>query len=495
MTKKDIENKVANSFQNAKPDVYAAVSEQCPARVIAPAATPKKANGGWKISTCVLALVLVAIVLTGGVMLILQSGQNAVAADVTLDVNPSVSVQINGDRRVVNVHALNDDGQRIIGDMDLRGTQLNVAVNALIGSMLRNGYLSDLSNSVLVSVDAGQNEYDELVAIVTQEIQLKLKESEINASVVSQWIRESDAANRLAQQLDISVGKAQLITKILNNAPQSTYTAEQLAKLSVNDLNLILQNLNIPTDELSHSGNASEAQYIGRDAAINAALQTVEGQPEASAVQRLTCKMDNDGGLMIYEVEFVYDGWEYEIEVNAVNGEIAVTERERDLRDPDKSNGELKEADIRALVCKMLGIEPSENFFQVSFDRDDKEYEVKVNNEGKAYTLEFDVYGNLLSYKEQNTQLLPAPDGSWSGSYGTNDDAFKQYILQQLRGKYGEINIADTFDWSVETDTEHRRMVYEVEFKWRKGNAVYEFECDVDYQTMELLRCTCELDD
>ena len=38
-------------------------------------------------------------------------------------------------------------------DMDFSGSSLDVAVNAIIGSMLQNGYLNELANSVLISVD------------------------------------------------------------------------------------------------------------------------------------------------------------------------------------------------------------------------------------------------------------------------------------------------------------------------------------------------------
>ena len=37
--------------------------------------------------------------------------------------------------------------------MDLKGVDLDVAVNAIIGSMLKNGYIDELRNSVLVSVE------------------------------------------------------------------------------------------------------------------------------------------------------------------------------------------------------------------------------------------------------------------------------------------------------------------------------------------------------
>ncbi len=37
-------------------------------------------------------------------------------------------------------------------DMDLKGVELNVAVNAVIGSMVTHGYLGDLDNAILVTV-------------------------------------------------------------------------------------------------------------------------------------------------------------------------------------------------------------------------------------------------------------------------------------------------------------------------------------------------------
>ena len=37
---------------------------------------------------------------------------------------------------------LNEDGRTIVGDMDFSGSSLDVAVNAIIGSMLQNGYLN-----------------------------------------------------------------------------------------------------------------------------------------------------------------------------------------------------------------------------------------------------------------------------------------------------------------------------------------------------------------
>ena len=50
--------------------------------------------------------------------------------------------------------ALNADAQIILGDMDLKDAKLDVAMYAIIGSMLEHGYLNELANSVLVTVDS-----------------------------------------------------------------------------------------------------------------------------------------------------------------------------------------------------------------------------------------------------------------------------------------------------------------------------------------------------
>lgn len=131
-------------------------------------------NPMWKVATCALAFVLIAVLVVGSVGLY---GEYASAATVSLDVNPSIEIKLNNKQKVVSVTPLNTDGEIILGTMDLRGSNLDVVINALIGSMLRNGYLSDLSNSVLVSVDSSKSVYDSIVQKVTDEITVMLSDN------------------------------------------------------------------------------------------------------------------------------------------------------------------------------------------------------------------------------------------------------------------------------------------------------------------------------
>lgn len=327
MKKKDIENKVRENFAKATPNVYGDIERDVASLNVDRTPKRKPASRGlfWKLTSGILSLVLVVMAIVGVVSNVNQTAQ---AATVSLDVNPSVEIVLNRNNRVVKVNALNEDGKIIVADMDFNGCQLKVAVNALIGSMLRAGYLSEMANSVLVSVDSdSKNDYQAIAELVANEITLTLKQGQIEASVVKQWIQNDDEIAQIAKQYNISLGKAQLICKIGN---KTEYTIEQLAELSVNELSLLLPNVDIDGD-VEQSGNASVKNYIEEGVALQAALtatkiESLNAQTEGLNVRKN--KLDFDDGEMVYEVEFAYGDYEYEAEVGAMSGKVVAFERE-----------------------------------------------------------------------------------------------------------------------------------------------------------------------
>ena len=75
------------------------------------------------------------------------------ASVISLDVNPSVELDVNRQEKVVSAVPLNADANEILDGMDLKGADLNVAVNAIMGSLLKHGYVDELANSILISVE------------------------------------------------------------------------------------------------------------------------------------------------------------------------------------------------------------------------------------------------------------------------------------------------------------------------------------------------------
>ena len=52
----------------------------------------------------------------------------------------------------------NEDGEKLLSEMDLVGTDADVAVNALIGACIRYGYLDEAHAILLISVECGDKE-------------------------------------------------------------------------------------------------------------------------------------------------------------------------------------------------------------------------------------------------------------------------------------------------------------------------------------------------
>ena len=121
---------------------------------------------------------------------------NAVNARVSLDVNPSIEIDLNKKNKVVDVVANNEDGIKILDDMDLKGSDIKVTLNALIGSMVRHGYLSEMKNSLLLSVDSNDIEKAKtLEAELLKEIEKILGGNKIDGSVLAQTVTDNSEIN------------------------------------------------------------------------------------------------------------------------------------------------------------------------------------------------------------------------------------------------------------------------------------------------------------
>ena len=254
-----------------------------------------------------------------------------VASTIGIDVNPSIELTINKNEKVLDVIANNDDAKIILEGMDLSGSNINVAVNALIGSMVRNGYIDELANSILISVDNPDSaESERLRQKIVDELNSFINSGN-NISVVSQSISSNSDAEALAKQYGISVGKLELIEKLI--AKNNLYTYEGLKDLSINELNLLLGDT---TENVTTSGSASDKAYIGKDKALEIVYE--DAGISASDVTTSKVEMDYDDGLMVYEVEFYYNSREYDYEVDAINGAIIKAENEYDDDNHTSSN-------------------------------------------------------------------------------------------------------------------------------------------------------------
>ena len=326
MTDHQLENKIKRAFENATPDLLDAIlqkSQQQKGKVVYMEQKRNK-TAAFKRLTAIAAALMLCI---GGFAGYGAYSNLAVDSVIALDVNPSIELEVNAKERVIAVNPLNEDAKTVVGDMELKGSDVDVAVNALIGSMLRSGYISDMANSILISVNNDDPQKGaELQNRLSQEINSLLQTDSFTGAVLSQNITADDELNTLAQQYGITAGKARLVQQIA--AQNTMHTFEELAPLSINELNLLSSSGGAALDNVSSVGSASDKAYIGEEAARAAALAHAE--VKESDITRYEAEMDYERGAMVYEIEFHYNGREYDYDIDAATGEVLWSESERD---------------------------------------------------------------------------------------------------------------------------------------------------------------------
>jgi len=323
-------------------------------------------------------------------------------ATVYLDVNPSIAVSINKDEKVLDVRALNEDAEKILAGMDFKGSSLKVTVNALIGSLVRNGYIDELSNSILVSVsDKDGNSAEELEKELLTEISSLLD----NASILSQRVDTDDSIGALAEKYGISPGKAKLVRELADSS--GTYTYEELAGLTIHELNLL--NKRGESSSAQRNGEPSDRAYIGIKGAIDAALQHAGVEENRAYIDE--AELEYDGSRMVYEVEFRAEDCEYDYTIDAVSGEVLSFEKKKSVTDSyiiaePSVDGILPEEKIKQSVLQHAGLSDGQvTGFKTELEYEDSilKYEIEFVSGDQEYDYEVDALTGQILKSETET--------------------------------------------------------------------------------------------
>lgn len=336
MTNRECENRIRTALTHAAPDRLESILSSCTeqsdpvvdvlhSQEERSTRMLKKRKERFAIAAFAAAAALMLCI--GGYSLFRQGG-GQVDSIILLDVNPSISLSVNEQEKVLAADALNEDAKEILGSMDLKGTSLEVAVNALIGSMLQKGYLGDMQNSILVSVenkDAVKGE--RLKQKVSAQIAEALRTDSMDGAVLSQTVNAEDTTlEALAQEYGISIGKAALIQEVI--AQDSALAFDALAPMTINEIALIASSRNVTQGQspIAQSGSASAQAYIGEKEALVKACE--HAGVSVNDVYDQEVEFDIERGVMTYEVDFKAGTVEYEYDIGAITGEVIRFDRE-----------------------------------------------------------------------------------------------------------------------------------------------------------------------
>ena len=277
----------------------------------------KKKNNRMKKWIQTVAACLAVLLLGGGGLLVQQA--HAVTSVVSLDVNPSIELRVNSREKVVSCQALNQEAQAVLEDMDggrdLKGVKADVAVNAIVGSLVRCGYLDSLSSAILISVeDKDQARAQRLQQELTGAVDGALAAGDSQAAVLSQTVQQDKELEKQAKANNISTGKAALVNRIL--ALNNSLSFEELSRLSIGELK-----------DLAETG--APAMPIGMERALEIALLTCGQSADQLTKQEVDAELDEVPAH--YEVELEdRSGTEYEYRIDAYTGAVLEYDMEQD---------------------------------------------------------------------------------------------------------------------------------------------------------------------
>lgn len=308
----------------------------------------KRTSLGLKTVLQLVAACVALVLVVGGIFY--YRGNLMVDSLVDLDVNPGIELLTNQKNRVLEAYATNGDGDKVLSGMDLHNVDLQVALNAIVGSMVQQGYMTKDTKGVLVTVqNKDQKKADNLRKLVVKEMEIALSTEDMNAAVFHQVISsQNNNASAFARKNNISLGKAVFVLNLANKA--RSLDAKELAKMKISEIAKLVADKNIDIRDIIEYDsddslweniadaiediNEGDDDYIvattqqGGRISADKAKAIAFGHAGVSAGQIRELSVEYDDG--VYEVDFKVGNTEYDYEIGATDGSIRKADVEQD---------------------------------------------------------------------------------------------------------------------------------------------------------------------
>lgn len=366
MKKRDLKNKITEAFESETPDLREKILTSCEKEAQLPATAPatqvrempvRRPNYNMifkRVVVCAICLMLFISGMSIGLFISNGDGDTITPTDaetfVYLDVNPSIELQMDNENKVVECLAANEDAQAILAGLKLEGVDMNTALTAIVGSMYVNGYLTEDSNSILISID-GKNEEktDTLLSDIASKINTVFENSGLECSIIAQRVDVNDDLKQRAHENGISVGKMHFVDKMVGGMDGfDVEDAPELADMSIKDLNLIYSTRpnkggeNDPFDKDISSGNIGGV--VKQDDALILLLVAIEIDRAEIEWYRVQAKPQNRQMVYNVSIRVKGDATMYEFEVDCQTGEVVKIDTNMPNINPHGDNGDIPQS-------------------------------------------------------------------------------------------------------------------------------------------------------
>ena len=478
------------------------------------------------------------VLLAVGMVGVPYYGNNFVPdSHVDIDVNPGVEIVTNKKNKVLNVQSTNKDGDSVIDGMNLKDTELKVAVNALIGSMVQKGYIENNNTGILVTVrNNNPNKAKEVKKEVLDDINIALDKNDVKANVMNQILKNAVDADKFAKENNISIGKAVFVLNLA--AKDNTLDAKELAKMRVTDIADLIEKKGIDIKDIvdydsedSIRENIADAIEDVNENLISNTVVEVNTAKQISAddakkialadaklsekdVTFVNIELDYENNRLVYDVEFYSGNVEYDYDIDALTKEIVssdfdienynipaqTTAAQQETTAPSADIGVEKAKEIAlahaglsqdkvSFVKAELDYEDGIKVYDIEFYSGNVEYDYEISvADGSIISADRDIENYSIPTPEPAPEVTAAPAETAAPTKaavsGISTEKAKQIALSHAG--VGSANFT-----KVQLDTEDGIRVYEIEFK--VGNVEYEY--DIDASTGAIVSSSSEIDD
>ena len=233
----------------------------------------------------------------------------------------------------------------------------------------------------------------------------------------------------------------------------------------------------------------SDLANVSPDEAIDVALKHA-GVSRENAVMFGAPSLDEENGKAHYDVEFGYNGFEYDYEVAVADGSVLkaekeaervkVSEKESGPAKPesvskDKNNGYISVEDAKQKALDDAGVKADAAvFLKAYYDSDDivPHYDVRFEANGYEYEYEVKASDGTILEKDVDNERKPVNSTPASNEYISADKA------KSIAYDHASVKAADVKFSKAELDRDDLIVHYDVEFV--AGDYEYEYEINAE---------------
>lgn len=234
---------------------------------------------------------------------------------------------------------------------------------------------------------------------------------------------------------------------------------------------------------------SGELVSVSPDDAIDIALKHA-GVSRENAVMFGAPSLDEENGKAHYDVEFGYNGFEYDYEVAVADGSVLKAEKEAErLKAPEKesapakpepvskenNNGYISVEDAKQKALDDAGVKAEDAvFLKAYYDSDDivPHYDVKFEANGYEYEYEVKASDGSVLEKDVDKEMKPV------NTAPVSDENISEDKAKSIAFDHAGVKAADVKFSKAELDSDDLIVHYDVEFV--AGDFEYEYEINAE---------------